>query len=119
MGRIKELRMKRGLTQERVASEIGVTQQIISRVEANEETVPLDLLIRIAQFFNVSTDYILGLTDNKYENVEGNRLKYYWDKYEAVLLKYDALTSQNQRVIDNIMKTLTECEYESIESDKK
>ena len=64
MSRFKDLRLARGLTQGRLAKELGTSQQTISRIEFKDEMVPTDILIKLSVFHNVSVDYILGLTDN-------------------------------------------------------
>ena len=63
--RIKELRLSRHLTQRELGDIISVTQQNISKYENNVIEVPVDVLIKIAQYFNVTTDYILGITETK------------------------------------------------------
>ena len=59
--RIKMLREKRGLIQELLAVEIGVTQQMLSKYEKDITIIKVDVLKRIAEYFNVTTDYLLGL----------------------------------------------------------
>lgn len=55
--RIKMLREKRGLIQELLAVEIGVTQQMLSKYEKDITIIKVDVLKRIAEYFNVTTDY--------------------------------------------------------------
>ncbi len=61
--RIKEMRNGRHLTQEELGEIIGVSQQTFSRYEKQEVLMPVDVLVRLSRYFNVSTDYLLGLTD--------------------------------------------------------
>lgn len=63
--RIKELRKKRGLMQQRLASELGITQQMLSRYERDVTLIKVDVLKKIAKYFNVTTDYLLGISDVK------------------------------------------------------
>lgn len=68
---IKRLRMCKGLTQVELAKIFGVTKQSVSNWE-NENIMPsIDLLVKIAKFFSVSTDYILGLSDEHALNTCG------------------------------------------------
>ena len=68
---IKKLRMCKGLTQVELAKIFGVTKQSVSNWE-NENIMPsIDLLVKIAKFFSVSTDYILGLSDEHALNTYG------------------------------------------------
>jgi len=68
---IKSLRMCRGLNQVEMAKIFGVTKQSVSNWE-NENIMPsVDMLVKIADFFNVSTDFLLGLTDKHALNTDG------------------------------------------------
>ena len=62
MYRIKDLREDRDLSQYEVAKAIKTTQQQYSKIEMGKSDISGSKLILLAQFYNVSTDYILGLT---------------------------------------------------------
>ena len=62
--RLKELRKKKGLSQLRLATELNTTQNTISRYETGEREPGIDELIKIADYFNVSVDYLLERTDD-------------------------------------------------------
>lgn len=64
MNRIKELRQKRNITQIRLSTEIEVSQETISAYENGKAEPRLDNLIKIADFLNTSTDYLLGRIDD-------------------------------------------------------
>ncbi|MCH5160171.1 MAG: helix-turn-helix transcriptional regulator [Clostridiales bacterium] len=61
--RLKELRTENNLTQKQVAVRLGIRQQSYTRYENGSGEPSLDTLIAIARFYNVSVDYLLGLTD--------------------------------------------------------
>ena len=61
--RIRELREDNDLLQIDVANLLNCTQVCYSYYENGKRDVPSDVLIRLAKLYNVSTDYILGLTD--------------------------------------------------------
>ena len=63
--RIRWLRTSRGMEQEELASKIGVTRKTINVYEGekNKKGIPTDIIKEIANVFNVTTDYLLGLTD--------------------------------------------------------
>lgn len=61
--RLKDLREDRDLSQQAVADFLGMKQPQYSRYERGLRDVPTDVLIRLARFYNTSTDYILGLTN--------------------------------------------------------
>lgn len=62
--RLKELRRKKGISQLRLATELNTTQNTISRYETGEREPGIDELIKIADYFNVSVDYLIGRTGN-------------------------------------------------------
>lgn len=62
--RLKELRLKRGLSQQRLAIELNLNQNSISRYENGSRQADYQTLIAIADYFNVSIDYLLERTDN-------------------------------------------------------
>ena len=61
--RIKELRVENGLSQQKLGMELSVSQDTISLWENGKSLPSVELLIAIAKYFNVSTDYILCLID--------------------------------------------------------
>ena len=61
--KLKELRKEKGLTQKALASILNLNSVTYLRYEKEQRMPPLNLLIEIARFFDVSTDYLLGLTD--------------------------------------------------------
>ncbi|WP_079579448.1 helix-turn-helix domain-containing protein [Ligilactobacillus acidipiscis] len=63
--RIRNLREDLDISQERVANLLNVTQATYSRYENGTLQIPLDSLIKLALFYNTSTDYLLNLTSNK------------------------------------------------------
>ncbi len=62
--RLKELRKKKGISQFRLATELNTTQNSISRYETGEREPGIDELIKIADYFNVFVDYLIGSTEN-------------------------------------------------------
>lgn len=61
--RLKKLREQNGFTLEYVASKVGTTKVSISRYEKNEREPKGEMLNLLANFFNVTVDYLLGRTD--------------------------------------------------------
>ena len=62
--RLRELREDSDLTQRQLASFLGLTQPQYFRYEQGYRDLPTDILIRLADLYNTSTDYILERTDN-------------------------------------------------------
>ena len=63
--RLKALRKKKGISQLKLALDLNMNQNTISRYENCEREADYKTLIRIADYFNVSIDYLLGRTDIK------------------------------------------------------
>ncbi len=61
--RIRELREDNDLTQKEVAKYLGTTQQVYSRYEKGINEMPVFHIISLCKFYNVTSDYILGLSD--------------------------------------------------------
>lgn len=64
MYRIRELREDRDLTQAQIAKVLHTTQQQYSKIETGKADISGEKLILLAQFYKVSCDYILGLTNH-------------------------------------------------------
>ena len=63
--RIRDLREDSDLTQEQVAEMLGVKQTTYSKYELGKILVPIDILIRLADFYQVSLDYLVGRSDHR------------------------------------------------------
>ena len=63
--RIRDLREDMDLTQKDIAEYLHVKQNTYSQYENGQRQLPIDFLIALARFYKTSTDYILGLTDEK------------------------------------------------------
>ena len=61
--RIRELREDRDFKQKEIAKILNCTQQTYSRYETGEITIDIYSLIKLSEFYNVSIDYLVGLTD--------------------------------------------------------
>ena len=61
---MRELREDKDLKQKDLAAVLGTTQQVYSRYEKGENEMPIRHLITLCRFYNVSADYLLGLSKN-------------------------------------------------------
>ena len=68
---IKRLRLARGLNQVEFARVMGVSKQCVSNWENDNVMPSIEMLIKIADFFNVTTDYILGRNEKVYIDASG------------------------------------------------
>ena len=62
---LKNIRKQRNLNQQKVAMDLNISRESISYYENGKRDIPTDVLIRLAAFYETSTDYLLGLTDIK------------------------------------------------------
>lgn len=63
--RIRDLREDKDLTQKQVAEILGMSQTGYSKYETGENDIPTHILIKLADFYKTTTDYILGRSDRK------------------------------------------------------
>ena len=61
--RVFELRKKHGLSQKELGEAVGLSHKAISTIESGARSTTIEKLILLANFFHVSTDYLLGLKD--------------------------------------------------------
>ena len=74
--RIRELREDNDMSQEKLSKLLNIGQQTLSQYESNKRKLPIDLLEKYAEIFNVSIDYIMGRTDNPETNKSTTNIKY-------------------------------------------
>ena len=107
--RIKSLREKRGLIQEILAAELGITQQTLSRYEGDVAFIKVDVLKKLAEYFNVTTDYLLGMSHIKRDLTGQLKVNEVVDEYYDLIEVYKKLDSYDQELvwlmIQNIRKT--------------
>lgn len=63
--RIKDLREDADLTQKRIADYLHIKQNTYSQYENGHRQIPIEVLIKLARFYNTSIDYLVGETNNK------------------------------------------------------
>ncbi len=66
--RIRDLREDADMTQTQVAQYLGMSQTGYSKYETGENDIPTQVLIKLARFYHVSIDYLLGVSDHKTAN---------------------------------------------------
>ena len=104
--RIRELREERGMNQDALAGLVGVSQQKISKVERNTESLGIDLLIEISDYFGVTTDYLLCLSDEKRGTAQDRRVRRNMDEHAALIAAYEALNEENRRMARKMMTVM-------------
>jgi len=66
--KIKELRLENEYTQKEISEILGCSQQVYSNYELGQRDLPTQVLMKLSVIYDVSTDYILGLTQNPARN---------------------------------------------------
>lgn len=92
---LRKLRKKRNITQTRLATEVGISQEAISGFENKGNNLKLEYLKRIAKFLNTTVDYILECTDN--DAPLNEIISSINDKQQTELLNNYALLNNYQR----------------------
>ena len=92
MERLKELRTNKKLNQQKLAMDLNTTQSTISNYEMGAYQPDIAMLIKLAQYFGVSVDYLIGNSDIKMP-IKGEILPQ--DEIE-MLIKYRSLTEEQK-----------------------
>jgi len=74
-GIVKELRIKAGMTQKDVADKLGVTKSVVSYYELAERSPSPEILMKFADLFHVTTDFLLGREKRAVETVDLTELE--------------------------------------------
>lgn len=83
--RLKEIRKSKGISQLKMAIDLNTNQNTISRYETGEREPGINELIQIADYFNISIDYLLERTDipevNKWSNMHNSPKDLFYDYF--------------------------------------
>ena len=104
--RIKQLREKRGIIQETLAAELGITQQMLSKYERDITLIKVDILKKIKMYFNVTTDYLLGTSDVKRDLQRQMRVNKTLDEYFDLIEVYKDLDQYDREVVWSVMQAV-------------
>lgn len=104
--RIKQFREKRGLIQEILAAELGITQQMLSKYERDITLIKVDILKKIAVYFNVTTDYLLGISEIKRDLQGQMQMNETLDEYYDLVEVYKELDKYDQEMIWSIIQII-------------
>lgn len=109
--RIRELRKNMNLSQVGLSLVLGTTQQTVSRIEKGGD-IPTDLLVKMAGFFNATTDYILGISEYKRDLSGQVRMNQEMDRYYDIVLRYQHLSNVNRRTLLVLLSRLEQAQHE-------
>ena len=102
MNRIKQLREENDIKQRELANLLGVEVSAISKLEIGRVPLKDEYIIKLANFFNVTTDYLLGKSSNRTENIKQD----YNDAFIAFYEGYKDLEDEDKEVIQATINAL-------------
>lgn len=104
---LKKLREDASISQKALADAIGVSQQSVNKYENHNIEPDIETMIRIADFFNTSVDYLIGHSSvrRRIEEVHVFELN---DRESKVMEQYRSLTSKQKACVDVIMDSYSE-----------
>ena len=88
--RLTELRETKGLTKKQLADQLGIAPSLISEYEASTKLPSVNMIIRLAHYYHVSTDYILGYSQKLEE--------------EAFYIEAKGLTLKQREAVENLLE---------------
>lgn len=98
--RLKELREENGLSQKQAAQALFISNTSLSNYELNISTPSPETLVEICKFYNVSMDYLFGISDvkQKFQDLQADEAK--------LLNNYSKLTEKNKSLLFDILKAI-------------
>ena len=104
---LKKLRESKGITQVKLAIDLEVSQELISRYELGSSFRQPNMLIKIANYFNCSVDYLLGITNIptpvKYLVANKDNVK-----FSQLYSKYNLLSNEDKKCFDKFLSFLVD-----------
>lgn len=97
---IRDLREDKDLKQSEVAELIGTTQQQYSKYENGNTEIPARVIVKLADFYGVSTDYLLNIQPN----VSQNQV-FLSQKEKTLLTRWNKITKEQQRILLELLET--------------
>lgn len=99
---LKILRQEKGISQQQLADVILVTQQSVNKYENHDVEPDIKTLIKIAEFFNVSLDYLVGRTDIR-EMANKTRMSDLADGEEKIIKEMRRLNYKQKKCIEMLI----------------
>lgn len=104
MENLKKIREKRNINQLKLAMDIGITQESISKYETDNAFPSKEILIKLADYFNCSVDYLLDRTNNP--NINKDKVSIEDEKIENLIFRYKRLSDENKNKLEGCLLAL-------------
>ena len=101
MENLKKIRTKRNINQLKIAVDLEITQESISKYETGNTFPSAQILIKLADYFNCSVDYLLDRTDNPKMNTQKNFKEA--EDIENLIFRYKKLSIKNKNKLDGCL----------------
>lgn len=104
MENLRIIREKRNINQQKIAVELEISQESISKYENGNAFPSREILIKLADYLNCSIDYLLGRTDNTSLNKE--KISTEDEKIENLIFRYNKLSDENKNKLEGCLLAL-------------
>ena len=114
--RLRDLRQNAKLSQARVAAVVGSRQSAVARYESGEAHVPAEMLVTLADYYDVSLDYIFGRTDSPQGRLYENKPKVekaYPEMEKFIEMCFDPGSPMNERLKSTLVQMLSGSEADN------
>ena len=112
VNRVKKLRLSLKLSQEELGERTNISQQLISKIENDDQKLTRDNMIVLADFFQVSTDYLLGRSNVRTTlEQESERLNRYEQYYDFIQV-YEVLGDKGKKLLHGMADMLVKADID-------
>ena len=112
INRVKKLRLSLKLSQEELGERTNISQQLISKIENDDQKLTRDNMIVLADFFQVSTDYLLGRNNVRTTlEQESERLNRYEQYYDFIQV-YEVLGDKGKKLLHGMADMLVKADID-------
>lgn len=115
MGRIAELRKEKNMSQISLGMKLNVSQKMISAYENGKNEPSIDLLMRMADIFHASIDYIVGYSENRYPEYQISGTSYSIPSKKDISRLFGDLSDRNKWIAQGLLLGLLASQQEETE----
>lgn len=112
MENLRIIREKRNINQQKIAVELEISQESISKYETGKAFPSKDILIKLADYLNCSIDYLLDRTNNPKINMD--KTSNNDEKIENLIFRYNKLSTENKNKLEGCLLALEQEENKKV-----